>query len=315
MLIYKKNNKLNINFDNEISENPDLQISKEDGKTSVKIDGQESVTSVNGKTGAVMLTAADLDDSFKDALLDCFANVAWATEDGQQYYDALESALYPPADLVSISAVFNQGQTVIYDTDSLDVLKPMLTVTANYDNGTHRTVTDYTLSGTLEVETSTITVSYGGKTTTFDVTVSAPAFLYELSERDFSHCGLSHIYNSTPPYTYANTKRISYVDFDLLFDGGKTYEIIATSTKDTANMALQFFNAALLDDVANHNDLGFVNTLDPGWQNLSVTYAVPATLNKSPIKGCRITFRESSEDPNISSDFKITKLTIREVAA
>lgn len=42
MLIYEKNNKLNINFDNEVSEQPDLQISKEDGKTSVKIDGQES---------------------------------------------------------------------------------------------------------------------------------------------------------------------------------------------------------------------------------------------------------------------------------
>lgn len=42
MLIYEKENKLNINFDNEVSEQPDLQISKEDGKTSVKIDGQES---------------------------------------------------------------------------------------------------------------------------------------------------------------------------------------------------------------------------------------------------------------------------------
>jgi hypothetical protein len=40
MLIYEKDNKLNINFDNEVSEQPDLQISKEDGKTSVTIDGQ-----------------------------------------------------------------------------------------------------------------------------------------------------------------------------------------------------------------------------------------------------------------------------------
>lgn len=134
--------------------------------------GGGAVSSVNGKTGDVVLTAADFDDSFKDALLDCFANVAWATEDGQQYYDALEAALYPPADLLSISAVFEQGETVIYDTDSLDVLKPMLTVTANYDNGTSKTVTGYTLNGTLTVGTSTITVSYGGKTATFDVVVS-----------------------------------------------------------------------------------------------------------------------------------------------
>ena len=42
MLIYEKENKLNINFNNEVSEQPDLQISKEDGKTSVTIDGQPS---------------------------------------------------------------------------------------------------------------------------------------------------------------------------------------------------------------------------------------------------------------------------------
>lgn len=128
-----------------------------------------SVSSVNGKTGAVVLTAADLDDSFKDALLDCFANVAWATEDGQQYYDALEAALYP---LDHITAVYTQSGTV-YDTDSLDSLKSDLVVTATYADNTVRTVTYYTLSGMLTVGTSTITVNYGGKTTTFTVTVTA----------------------------------------------------------------------------------------------------------------------------------------------
>ena len=40
MLVYEKNNKLNINFDNEVSEQPDLQINKEDGKTSITVDGK-----------------------------------------------------------------------------------------------------------------------------------------------------------------------------------------------------------------------------------------------------------------------------------
>ena len=40
MLIYEKDNKLNINFENSVEETPDLQISKESGKTEVKIDGQ-----------------------------------------------------------------------------------------------------------------------------------------------------------------------------------------------------------------------------------------------------------------------------------
>ena len=72
----------------------------------------------------------------------------------------------------SISAVFTQGANIIYNTDSLDVLRQYLVVTAYYSDSTSAIVTDYTLSGTLTVGTSTITVSYGGKTATFNVTVS-----------------------------------------------------------------------------------------------------------------------------------------------
>lgn len=61
--------------------------------------------------------------------------------------------------------------TVIYDTDSLNTLKQYLTVTATYADTTTAIVTNYTLSGTLTEGTSTITVSYGGKTDTFNVTV------------------------------------------------------------------------------------------------------------------------------------------------
>ena len=73
----------------------------------------------------------------------------------------------------SITATYTQSGTV-YDTDSLDSLKPDLVVTANYSGGTSETVpaSDYTLSGTLTEGTSTITVSYAGLTTTFNVTVT-----------------------------------------------------------------------------------------------------------------------------------------------
>lgn len=113
---------------------------------------------------------SNLTPEVKDALLDCFANVAWAVEDGQQYYDALADALYG---LQSISAVYTQSGTV-YDTDSLDSLKADLVVTALYGDGSTQTVPaeSYTLSGTLEEGTSTITVSYAGKTATFNVTVT-----------------------------------------------------------------------------------------------------------------------------------------------
>lgn len=113
-----------------------------------------------------------LSTAVKNALLAIFQKAAYSTDDGQTYYDALYSAFFPPANLVSITATFTQGQAVIYDTDSLDTLRQYLVVQANYDDMTVETVTTYTLSGTLTAGTSTITVAYGGKTDTFTVTVT-----------------------------------------------------------------------------------------------------------------------------------------------
>lgn len=83
------------------------------------------------------------------------------------------TAVATPAVVSSISAVYTQSGTV-YDTDSLDDLKDDLVVAATYEGGATGVIpsTDYTLSGTLAVGTSTITVSYGGKTATFTVTVT-----------------------------------------------------------------------------------------------------------------------------------------------
>lgn len=74
--------------------------------------------------------------------------------------------------LDSISATFIQGDAVIYTNTTLNDLKTMLTVTAKYYDNTTENITDYTLSGTLSVGTSTITVTKREKTTTFNVTVS-----------------------------------------------------------------------------------------------------------------------------------------------
>lgn len=109
-------------------------------------------------------------EEFKQALLDCFNNVAWATADGQTYVEALETALYPEVHLTSITADYEQDRPIL-DTNSLDLVKLDLVVTANYSDGTTETVTDYELSGTLTAGTSTITVSYGGKTDEISVTV------------------------------------------------------------------------------------------------------------------------------------------------
>ena len=118
-------------------------------------------------------TGGGLSEATKQALLQIAEKVAYIDEDGQDYYDALESALYPPADLVSISAVYTQSGTV-YDDATLDSLKSDLVVTAHYSDSSTETVpsTDYTLSGTLAEGTSTVTVTYSGKTATFTVVVA-----------------------------------------------------------------------------------------------------------------------------------------------
>lgn len=125
-----------------------------------------------GVSEQIVATYADLSPELKQAFLNLAEHIAYIDADGQDYYDALEAALSPPSDLSYITAVYTQSGTV-YDTDSLDSLKADLVVTAYYDDSTSKTVTAYTLSGTLTEGTSTITVSYGGKTDTFNVTVTA----------------------------------------------------------------------------------------------------------------------------------------------
>ena len=163
-----------------------------------------------------------LTDEAKQALLNCFAHVAWIDEDGQDYYDALEDALYPPANLVSISCVYTQSGTV-YDTDSLDSLKSDLVVTAHYDNSTTQTVTTYTLSGSLTVGTSTVTVSYGGKTTTFNVTVTeAPTDTTVQLDTDHMDKGQSSTFG-----TYNNkTGWCPSIKYELSTTAQSTYDYV-----------------------------------------------------------------------------------------
>lgn len=117
-----------------------------------------------------------LTEEIKQALLQLARKVAYIDADGANYYQDLYNALYsvePPASLVSIDAVYTQSGTV-YDTDNLYSLEEDLVVTAHYSDGTSAVIPaqDYTLSGTLTVGISTITVSYGGMTDTFSVTVT-----------------------------------------------------------------------------------------------------------------------------------------------
>lgn len=113
-----------------------------------------------------------LTDSVKTALLDCFANVAWTDEHGQEYYDTLETALYE-GEYPRLTADFAPGTHVVYTDDDLSTLKPYLSVKLYQsadDPGTVISPTDYTLSGTLTEGQSVVRVSYNDVSTTFTLT-------------------------------------------------------------------------------------------------------------------------------------------------
>ena len=161
-------------------------------------------------TGQLFAETGLLDEA-KRALLNLLQNVVYTVPTAQDDYDELERGLFPPGVVLSISAVFAQGSTVVYDTDSLDDLRSMLTVTATYDDGTTATVTGYTLSGTLTAGTSTITVSYYGKTTTFDVTVTS-AVLFQVKNKTVDKSSNACVDTGLD---LLSTDR----DFTILFDG------------------------------------------------------------------------------------------------
>lgn len=185
-------------------------------------------------------TGSGLTEDIKLALLQIASKLAYIDEDGQDYYDALEEALYPPANLVSISAVYTQSGTV-YDTDTLDSLKADLVVTATYSDQTTETVTDYVLSGTLTEGTSTITVTYGGKTDTFTVVVSART-VNLLYSWDFTDSLVDSVEGktATTTATQGSTGLVfsamnKYLELTGVFNRNRTYEIDVLSIDKTTS--------------------------------------------------------------------------------
>ena len=80
---------------------------------------------------------------------------------------ATDPTYNPDVTLTSISATYSGGE-VAAGTAVSDLTG--IVVTAHYSDGTSEAVTGYTLSGTIAEGSNTITVSYGGMTTTFTVT-------------------------------------------------------------------------------------------------------------------------------------------------
>ena len=147
--------------------------------------------------------------------------------------DIVITATATAATISSISATFIQGQNIIYDTASLDDLRQYLTVTATYTGGATATVTGYSLSGTLTAGTSTITVSYSGKTTTFNATITSykERMSYVYSHGDLTKVNAANNYSNNQlklDTSYSGRRRVFAIE-----NGDKPYKDYS-SLQDTA---------------------------------------------------------------------------------
>lgn len=230
------------------------------------------------------------------------------------------------AELVSIIAVYTQSGTV-YDTDTLDSLKADLVVTATYADSTSGTITDYTLSGTLATGTSTITVAYGGKTTTFSVTVAHDPLAYPITITDASDgVGFGTIDSTkntlTPPYiSGTGTNRFHCIGDNTGYpvEYGKTYQVTISGTAGTEMLDVQCFNSAGKTQLENTEAVTSTNkaSLSAGWlavSNQTFTFT-PALINGTEPVCMWFNFKKDSAGTGRwSAVTDITPITIEEVA-
>ena len=284
--------------------------------------------------------AGGLTDEARQALLALLAKVAYTVDDGQEYLDALEDALYNIAwpvtntlthastsnaaestpkggaysatitagagytltgatvsitmggvditstayssGTISIAAVtgalvitvtaaeqsatslavsFTQGSKVFYeDVDTLDDLRQYITVTATMEDNTSVVVTDYTLSGTLEAGTSTITASYLGASDTFSVVVSA------LGSIPSGYTAYDYVYNNKKGGNSTTNNGIC-VDTGL---AGSTYSatvyshdiLVTVNVSGAANSVLCGSRSGTGDTNLNNSRVIFIGTVN-----------------------------------------------------
>ena len=161
--------------------------------------------------------------------------------------------------LQSISAVYNQGSTVIYPDSSLNDLKSGLTVTGIYTDNSTEIITDYKLSGTLTEGTSTITVTYNSLITTFDVTVTQQSVLQSITATYTQ--GTQKVYKDT---ALAELKKNLVVKANYS-DGNQLeitdYELSGTLTEGTSQITVTYNEKATTFDVTVINKPVITNTL------------------------------------------------------
>lgn len=230
----------------------DTTLSVSGGFADAAAVGNAIATIRNGGSG--------LSNEAKQALLALLEKVAYIDGNGQTYYDALETAFYPPVNLVSISAVYEQSG-IVYDNQTLDSLRANLVVTARYDDTSTQNVTSYTLSGTLATGTSTITVAYGGKTTTFTVVVNHATTQYTITN-NLTNCSNSNsatVTNENSAYSGTLTVDADYVMDTVAIMMGGTDVTSTAYDSETGAISIASVTGNVVITAEAVEDVGYIS--------------------------------------------------------
>ena len=253
-----------------------------------------------------------LKDSAKQALLAVLEVCLTNDDNASDLLDALRSALYD-VEVLSISAVFTQGDNEFYLNSSLDDLKPYLVVTANYDNGTSGVITAYTLSGDLTAGDSVITVTYDGKSTTFTVNVfdgyDVTPLLANFTVLSNQSAQTEVTYNSEANSLNVKTKtngtyRGATVDFHI--DKGYLYRLTTDLAYTSGDIRILFRDKAKEKSLGGTSTITESGTIEKVYDPSNYQYWDDTTSPNGEIV-IFITYSTSKAGDGTFSNFKVIK--------
>lgn len=206
--------------------------------------------------------------------------------------------------LTGISATYSGGDVTV--GTALENLTG-ITATATYSDGSTEFVTGYRLYGVISAINNTVTMRYGGATTTFAVTGIVETDGEWATVRTLTADDLMFGYgqHNSPPYYNVNVQRAGYWFDDIPAEEGYTYRVTFESTVSTAQVALQFYSTqakSLREQEAG--DVGFKTYgWDSGWQSNGYTVDCPDMADGYPAAFVLVNFRMDINNTAVTDGF------------
>lgn len=255
----------------------------------------------------ISAAVSGITDDIKDALLDCFAHVAWIDDQGQTYYDALEDALYPPVPVSSVTVTPSTFQiSSIGGTQQLTATilpsSAQATVSWSSSDTSVATVSESGLVTSVAVGTATITATADGVTGTAACTVALPTLssisaVYTQSGTVYNTDSLDSLKSDlvvTATYSDSSTATIPSTDYTLsgtLTVGTSTVTVSYGGKTATFNVTVTEDNRYVTANLVHHWDA--IDNTGNGHSNSSQTWVDLVGSDFFTIVGSSITWGDN----------------------